>query len=158
MAVRRALIVGLVGVALIIAGTGPALAGDPTSFKIAKKIDGPYVAGIRRNLGVGEKKPVFLKVRGINGEEPVTLLEQDVPDDYNTRYFTKKGTNITSLVKSASYSFLAKPDKARFFRVTVKRTPGADAQGCWLIRLNENELIQFVAVGLNANPALCAVP
>jgi hypothetical protein len=154
---RRGLIVSAVGCALAFGSAGVAAAGDPTSFKVAKHTDGPYKEAVRLNVEVGQTRAAFLKVRGVSGVENVELQEHNAVIGYKTKYF-KGGENITEAVTSDGFEFVAKPDKAKRFRVTAKRTAGGSDQDCLFPRLNEAELIQFVDIGFNVNPGLCASP
>src|SRR5262245_9340577 len=83
---------------------------DPVelSVKVAKQADGPYQStGLRVNLGSGDTKSVYTKVRSTADHRQKVILSEEVfpePFDYDTRWF--RGTRgISQAVKHAGYEF-----------------------------------------------------
>jgi hypothetical protein len=103
---------------------------DPVELnvKVAKHADGPYQAsGLRVNLGSGDSRSVYAKVRSTADHRQKVILTEEVfpePIDYETRWFRGK-RGISHAVKHAGFEFkLAAGDDARFrIRVTAHHSP-----------------------------------
>src|SRR5262245_20973743 len=140
----RRVLAGAVALGLWIAVGGVAEAGPPPRDQVvvkgAKSKSGPFKSTITMDIGVGDVKLAFLKVKSLSGQpETVDLLQPYDPPSYNDRYFTPSDKEITDKVRvEGGVDLTVKPGRPKRLRVRIKRT-GAGSD-CIFVRGVDDEL------------------